>query len=55
MGDGRSFGQALRALDKFIAEHDRLLTAVPDPDSPVRRAYERIIAGGPHVGLAPGN
>jgi hypothetical protein len=55
MGDGRSFGQSVRALDKFIAEHDRRLTAVPDPDSPVRRAYERIIAGIPHVGLVPGS
>jgi hypothetical protein len=52
MGDGRSFGQAVRALDKFIAEQNRRQTQVPDPDSPVRRAYERIIAGGAHARLA---
>jgi len=46
MGDGRTFGQALRALDKFIAEQNRRQTQVPDPDSPVRRAYERIVSGG---------
>lgn len=45
MGDGRSFDQALRQLDKLIAE-----TAArgeehhPDSD-PVRRAYERIVSG----------
>jgi hypothetical protein len=52
MGDGRSFGQAVRALDKFIAEQNRRQTQVPDPDSPVRRAYERIIAGSAHARLA---
>jgi hypothetical protein len=46
MGDGRSFGQALRALDKFIVEQGRRdATQVPDPNSPARRAYERIVAG----------
>jgi hypothetical protein len=45
MGDGRSFAQAVRALDKFVAEQNRRQTQVPDPDSPVRRAYERIVAG----------
>jgi hypothetical protein len=46
MGDGRSFGQALRALDKFIAEQNRRdAMQVPDPNSPVRRAYDRIVAG----------
>jgi hypothetical protein len=46
MGDGRSFGQALRALDKFIVEQSRRdATQVPDPNSPARRAYERIVAG----------
>jgi hypothetical protein len=46
MGDGRSFGQALRALDKFIVEQSRRdATQVPDPNSPVRRAYDRIVAG----------
>jgi hypothetical protein len=45
MGDGRTFGQALRALDKFIVEQSRRdATQVPDPNSPVRRAYERIVA-----------
>lgn len=48
MGDGRTFGQAVRALDKFIAEEARRLELpqVPDPDSPVRRAYDRIVNGG---------
>jgi hypothetical protein len=46
MGDGRTFGQALRALDKFIVEQTRRdATQVPDPNSPVRRAYNRIVAG----------
>jgi hypothetical protein len=46
MGDGRSFGQAVRALDKFIVEQSRRdATQVPDPNSPVRRAYDRIVAG----------
>jgi hypothetical protein len=45
MGDGRTFGQALRALDKFIVEQSRRdATQVPDPYSPIRRAYERIVA-----------
>jgi hypothetical protein len=52
MGDGRTFGQAVRALDKFIAEQNRRLTQVPDPDSPVRRAYERIVGDTTSVGLA---
>jgi hypothetical protein len=55
MGDGRTFGQAVRALDKFIAEQNRRGAQVPDPDSPVRRAYERIVAGDTRVGLAPGH
>jgi len=55
MGDGRTFGQAVRALDKFIAEQNRRVAQVPDPDSPVRRAYERIVAGDSRAGLAPGN
>jgi hypothetical protein len=45
MGDGRTFAQAVRALDKFIVEQNRRQTQVPDPDSPVRRAYERIVTG----------
>lgn len=47
MGDGRTFGQALRALDKLIVEQDRRLneSLVPDLDSPVRRAYDRIVNG----------
>ena len=44
VGDGRTFDQALRALDKLIAEQNRRSSA-PDADSPVRRAYERIVAG----------
>jgi hypothetical protein len=43
MGDGRTFDQALRALDKLIAEQARVET--PDVDSPIRRAYERIVSG----------
>jgi hypothetical protein len=42
VGDGRTFEQALRALDKLIAERSR---DVPDPYSPIRLAYERIIRG----------
>lgn len=51
MGDGRTFGQALRALDKFVVEHDRRLDElrIPDPDSPIRRAYDRIVNGGDNV------
>ena len=46
MGDGRSFGQAVRALDKFIVEQNRRDTPqVPDPNSPIRRVYDRIVAG----------
>jgi hypothetical protein len=46
MGDGRTFGQALRALDKLIVEQSRRdASLVPDPNSPVRRAYDRIVAG----------
>lgn len=45
MGDGRSFGQAVRALDKFVAEQRRRdASQVPDPNSPIRRAYDRIVA-----------
>jgi hypothetical protein len=45
MGDGRTFDQAVRALDKFIAEHTDPTSDVPDPNSPIRRAYERLLAG----------
>ena len=46
MGDGRTFGQAVRALDKFIVEQNRRdASQVPDPNSPIRRAYDRIVAG----------
>ena len=45
MGDGRSFDQALRQLDKLIAETEaRSEVREAEPD-PVRRAYERIISG----------
>jgi hypothetical protein len=44
VGDGRTFDQALRALDKLIVEQNRRSSA-PDADSPVRRAYERIVSG----------
>jgi hypothetical protein len=43
MGDGRTLEQALRALDKLVAEQSR--SDVPDADSPIRRAYERIVNG----------
>ena len=46
MGDGRSFDQALRQLDKFIAETSVSRAAHPPEPDPVRRAYERIINGG---------
>jgi hypothetical protein len=45
MGDGRTFDQAVRALDKLIAEHSQATTDVPDPNSPIRRAYERLLTG----------
>jgi hypothetical protein len=45
MGDGRTFDQAVRALDKFIVEHTELTSDVPDPNSPIRRAYERLLTG----------
>jgi hypothetical protein len=44
VGDGRTFDQAIRALDKFVAERAHTPRNVPDPNSPVRRAYERIIS-----------
>jgi hypothetical protein len=45
VGDGRTFDQAIRALDKFVAERAKAPGNVPDPYSPVRRAYERIVSG----------
>ena len=45
VGDGRTFDQALRALDKFVAERVQAPRNIPDPNSPVRRAYERIVGG----------
>ena len=39
MGDGRSFDQALRALDKFIAEQSA--QDAPDPGSQSGSAHER--------------
>ncbi len=45
MGDGRSFDQAVRALDKLIAERSQVGSSLPDQDYAVRRAYERIISG----------
>jgi hypothetical protein len=48
MGDGRTLGQAIRALDKFIAEQGRRETQqVPDPNSAVRRAHGRSAAPAP--------
>jgi hypothetical protein len=43
MGDGRTFEQALRALDKLVSEQSR--SDIPDADSPIRLAYERIVSG----------
>lgn len=43
MGDGRTLEQALRALDKLVVEQAR--SDIPDADSPIRRAYERIVNG----------
>jgi hypothetical protein len=45
VGDGRTFDQALRALEKFVAERVQAPGNIPDPNSPVRRAYERIVRG----------
>jgi|1186.fasta_scaffold67904_2 hypothetical protein len=52
MGDGRSLAQAIRALDKFVAEQSRSRDRVPDPDCPVRRAYERIVSRGAGAPIA---
>ena len=43
MGDGRTLDQAIRALDKFVSERAQAPGNIPDPNSPVRRAYERIV------------
>ena len=45
MGDGKTFEQAVRALDKLIAAQLRADDAEPAEPDPVRRAYERIVAG----------
>ena len=45
VGDGRTFDQAVRALDKLISERTQAPGNVPDPNSPIRRAYERIVRG----------
>jgi len=45
VGDGRTFDQAIRALDKLISERAQAPGNVPDPNSPIRRAYERIVRG----------
>src|SRR5207302_6685456 len=46
MGDGKTFAQALRAIDKFVVEQTRR-DGSPDPYSPIRLAYERIVAEPP--------
>jgi hypothetical protein len=51
MGDGRTLAQAIRALDKFVAEQSRRDRRPPDPDCPVRRAYERIVSGETGFGI----
>ena len=43
MGDGKTFDQAARAIDKFLAEQTRR-DGSPDPHSPIRLAYERIVS-----------
>lgn len=47
MGDGRTFEQAVRSLDRLTRENDRRLnpSGSPDPGSPIRQAYERIASG----------
>ena len=45
MGDGKTFEQALRALDKLIAEQLRADDAQPAEPDPPRRADERIVVG----------
>jgi hypothetical protein len=47
VGDGRTFDQAVRSLDRLIVENDRRLNPLgsPDPGSPIRQAYERIASG----------
>jgi hypothetical protein len=46
MGDGKTFEQAVRALDKLIAEQSRDFAPLPPEPDPVQRAYERIVSGG---------
>ena len=43
MGDGKTFEQALRALDKLIAEQTRASESHPPEPEPVRRAYQQIV------------
>ncbi|MFL5961614.1 MAG: hypothetical protein ACJ757_01790 [Gaiellaceae bacterium] len=46
MGDGRTLGQAVRALEKFIVEQDRRDTPkVPAANSPFRAADDRPAGG----------
>jgi hypothetical protein len=44
MGDGKTFEQALRALDKLIAEQSQAVDARPAQPDAVRGAYERTVA-----------
>jgi hypothetical protein len=44
MGDGKTFEQALRALDKLIAEQMRATGSHPHASEPVRRTYEQTVA-----------
>jgi hypothetical protein len=47
MGDGKTFEQAVRALDKLIAEQSRADETRSAELDPMRRAYEPIVAGAP--------
>jgi hypothetical protein len=40
MGDGRTFDQAVRALDKLIAAHTQATPTQPDQSSPAGSGYE---------------
>jgi hypothetical protein len=44
MGDGKTFEQALRALDKLIAEQSRAVDARRAEPDAVRGACERTVA-----------
>jgi hypothetical protein len=45
VGDGKTFEQALRALDKLITEHAQVAEPPLCEPDPVPRAQDRFVAG----------